>query len=334
MDIYMFNLTSQTEVSLPLPEQACFSPAICEDYVVYIGEEYWDSGYGIFYHSYVSGYNLSTGVKSTLFSGKPDGVPDYEDRELSSPVIDGSLVAWTQFSGGWNVLVKNLTDGTVWGSGSGDQLGPDVSKTFVVYQGNVGTWDIFVHDFNKNLLVDLTINSANQGSPVISTGYANFVVYMDIRNGNWDIYLSTFWYGSTGGWDSIPDPPITPSRIINNLQQVNGSIADLSTSAFAGANDKVKENRRNALINQFNSAIASIKTVANTPDISVRSRGFQTAIDQLNELISKVDGWSLRHSADVAGSGFTPDWITAPVYLDQMVRSCRDDLQTLLNGLS
>jgi hypothetical protein len=60
----------------------------------------------------------------------------------------------------------------------------------------------------------------------------------------------------------------------------------------------------------------------------------QSAIDQLNSLINKLDGWSSERGADMPGSGFTPDWITAPLYLDQMIRSCQNDLQTLLNGIT
>jgi beta propeller repeat protein len=342
MDIYMYNLTSQTEEPLPLPETACFSPAISGDQVVYIAENYYKSpSTGITeYYSYVCAYNLSTGLSFVVAAGQWNIVPySGQPRAMSSPAVDESISTWTEYSrtsGVWNVVVKNITTGVSWRSGNTD--GPyqtDVSGKFVAYQGIInGNWDIYLYDFTSNSPYDATNNAARQENPAISaTEYANFIVYQDNRNGNWDIYLSAFWYGAMGGGPSS-HVPITPSYVIDQLQETKSRIMDTPTSDFAGANDKVKENRKNAMLHQFDSAIANIEAAANTQNLKLRIKYFQSAIDQLNGLINKLDGWSLERGADMPGSGFTPDWITAAQYLDQVPRACRNDLQTLINGIT
>ncbi len=88
------------------------------------------------------------------------------------------------------------------------------------------------------------------------------------------------------------------------------------------------------MINQLDSAIADIEAATNTQNLQVRRADCQNAISQLNELINKVDGWTQRGSADTAGSGYTPDWITAPLYMDQIISYCVTSLQTLYNNIS
>jgi TolB protein len=339
MDIYMYNLTSHTEEPLPLTEEACFSPTISEDQVVYIAENYWRHPYtgATYYYPYVCAYNLSTGTKFNVAAGQVDDVPfHWLPRTMSSPALDGPITAWTEKpeNGGWNVVVKNITTGLTWRSGGVEgPYYPAVSGNYVAYQGIInGNWDIYLYDFTSNSPYDATNNAARQENPAISSKYANFIVYQDNRNGNWDIYLTSFWYGVGAAYP--PAKPVTPSRVITNLQEVKSRIADTPTSDFAGANIKVKENRRNAILNQLDSAIISIENAVDTQNLKLRTKYFQSAIDQLDGLIGKLDGWSSERGADIPGSGFTPDWITAPLYLDQVIRSCRNNLQTLLNGIS
>jgi hypothetical protein len=247
--------------------------------------------------------------------------------------LDGPLTAWSEAAG--DVGILNVSDGTLWRSaGVAGPYYPDVSGHFVAYQGNVnGNWDIYVYDSTLNTSFDATTNTASQENPALSsTQNANLMVYQDNRHGNWDIYITGFWYGVGAAFPTAP--PITPSKVLNDLEAVKNRIADLSTSDFAGANDKVKENRRNALINQLDSAIADVEAVVNTQNVKLQSKYFQSAIDQLNGMVGKLDGWSSERGADVPGSGFTPDWISAPVFLDQTVKSCSNDLQTLLNSIS
>lgn len=339
MDIYMFNLTSQTEELLPLPETACFSPAISGDNVVYLAENYYKSPYtGITeYYSQICAYNLSTKSSFVVAAGQWNIVPlSVGIRAMSSPNVDGPIYAWTEHSGDWNVVVKNMTNGITWRSATSD--GPyqtDVSGNFVAYQGIIsGNWDIHLYDVTDNSPYHAINNAARQENPAISaTEYANFIVYQDNRNGNWDIYLTAFWYGMMGG-GTRSSMPLTPSYVIDFLEQTKSKIVDTPTSNFTGANSKVKENRKNAMLEQFDSAITTIEAATNTQNLKLRTKYFQSAIDQLNGLINKLDGYSAGRGADMPGSGFTPDWIIVPQYNDQVIRSCRDDLQTILNGIA
>jgi len=346
LDVYMYNLTAKTEQSLPFSEQNAFNPAISGNRVVYTGINYYPNPYSdlVQTNSYVYSYDLSTGLKTDVAAGSiiwqsEIGLTDSVFPQVNFPAIDGTLVAYTN-DGTNNIAAKDLSTNATWQSNSQYVLHPDVSGDWIVYQNYYGYnyntyWNIKLAYFSTGITYQATNTLGQQQNPALSTKYADYIVYQDYRSGHWHIYLTSFWYSAGGG--SPPQEPITPSQAISNLQQINsmiGNASQIPTSDFAGANNKVKENRRNTMINQLDSAIANIEAAANTQNLKTRSKYLQNAIDQLNDLIPKVDGWSLRGSADVAGSGFTPDWITAPLYLDQMISSCRNDLQTLLNGIS
>lgn len=342
LDIYMYDLTTQTEKLLPTPELNSFSPAIGGNSIVYGVEDYYEFPAGdALVYPHICSYDISTGLKINVAAGTRvlrgmPGISTSTKPAMDYPAIDGTLVAWTANSQN-RVEAKDVSNGSTWQSGSDtwNVKNPDVSGNWIAYQYfSNGAWHIRLYDFSKSLLYE-TPASGHQQNPAISTKYANFIVYQDNRSGHWHIYITAFWSGVGGV--SPPAEPITPSRVIGQLQEFKSRISDASqipTSDFAGANNKVKENRRNTMINQLDSAIASIEAAANNLNLKIRSRYFESAIDQLNDFINKVDGVSLRGSADVAGSHFTPDWITAPFYLDLTVRSFRDDLQTLLNGIS
>jgi beta propeller repeat protein len=338
LDIYIYNLTSQTEQRLPLPEQNAFSPAISGDNVVYAGENYQKYPVNTLVFSYICSYNLSTGVKTNMAVGAETwrdlpGISTYSTPVMDYPAIDGNFLAWRD-SKLRVVGVKNISSGTTGQSWSGYHKNPEVSGGFVVFETYYyGYWHINLYD-SSNGLVNQATTTGNQNNPAISTKYANFIVYQDDRSGHWHIYLSVFRYDAMMGGGPSPHNPITPSYIIEQLQETKSRIVDTPTSDFAGANNKVKENRKNAMLRQFDSAITNIEAAVNTQNLKVRTNYFQSAIDQLNGLINKLDGWTLRGGADMPGSGFTPDWIIAAQYLDQVIRSCRNDLQTLLNGIT
>ena len=57
----------------------------------------------------------------------------------------------------------------------------------------------------------VTSPSSSQIHPVISSEDSNYVVYMDDRNGNWDIYLTIFGYGVGATGPNSQSTSSTPS---------------------------------------------------------------------------------------------------------------------------
>ena len=55
--------------------------------------------------------------------------------------------------------------------------------------------NIYLYDWNAKTTHNVTYSTASQSRPIISAEYSNCIVYMDNRNGNWDIYLTIFGYG-------------------------------------------------------------------------------------------------------------------------------------------
>ena len=91
--------------------------------------------------------------------------------------------------------------------------------------------------------VNQATTTGNQDNPAISTKYADFIVYQDDRSGHWHIYLSVFRYDAMMGGGPSPHNPITPSYVIDQLQETKSRIVDTPMSDFVGANNKVKEMR-------------------------------------------------------------------------------------------
>jgi len=347
-NIYSYDLTTQTERQLTSTDTN-LSPAISGNFVAYT-----KTVYGTYENHYLYYYNLLTGAEVKVLSAY--GFANSESNYIGSIAMCESSIVWEyDFSpfmewDYWNdeVAMKDIYSDAVWtsaGFGLTDQNTPDIggesSWKYIVFEDNrFGNPEIGMHALLNNQDYRITDNPSRQAFPAIFSGvddnyHYNRVVFMDNRNGNWDIYQVDFgWLASgIGGTPSAPTP-LTPSRVTSSLEVSSGRIADMPLSDFAGATDKVKENRKTVLLKQLDSAISSIEAAANTENVKLKSRFCQIAIDQLDGLIVKLDGWSLRGSADVAGSGFTPDWITYAGYLDQGIRCCRNDLQTLLQAIS
>jgi TolB protein len=343
-DVYKYDLITQTEQQITTASDDSIDPAISGNNIVYL-RNIGPGGAGTT-HPYVYYYNLSTGNEAQLATNT-------NSFRYAHVAIDQTCVAWTKLfvpSFGdldYDIRMRDITTGKEWEtSNTRNQEHADISGAYpwkyIVYDDNRnGYYDIYMYLLASDTEERVTTTFANQKMPAIFSGdddgwWYNAIVYMDDRNGNWNIYLTMF------GWIAAPPEnppapePLTPSLVIDQLQQIKSRIVDDSqfpTSYFAGANNKVKENRRNAMIHQLDSAIASIEDAANTQNLKLRSKHCQNSIDQLNDLINKVDGWSLRGSADIPGSGFTPDWITYPAYMDQMIRYCRNELQTLYDNI-
>ena len=347
-NIYSYDLTTQTERQLTSTDTNLF-PAISGNIVAYT-----KTVYGTFENHYLYYYNLLTNAEVRVLSAY--SFANSESSYIgsiafceSSIVFGYSVMPFMEYNI-WNdeVAMKDISNGAVWtsaGFGVADQINPDISGEsswkYVVFEDNrFGNSEIGMHALLNNQDYRITDNPYRQAFPAIFSGVAgnfhyNRVVFMDNRNGNWDIYRVDFGWLASGFGDTPSAPtPLTPSRVISALQGASSRIEELPISDFAGVNDKVKENRKNVLLRQLDSAISNVEAASNTENLKLRSRYCQSAIDQLDGLIVKMDGWSLRGSADVAGSGFTPDWITYALYLDQGIRSCRNDLQTLLQAIS
>jgi TolB protein len=344
-DVYMYELITQTEYQITTASADSIDPSMSGNRIVYV-RNIGSGGAGSTL-PYVYYYDLSTGNEVQLETNS-------RSFRYAHVAIDETCVAWTKLYIGtygaldYDIRMRDITTGIEWQTSSTrNQEHADISGAYpwkyIVYDDDRnGKYDIYMYMLASGTEERVTTNAANQRMPAIFSGvdegwWYNAIVYMDDRNSNWDIYLNMF------GWVAAPPEnppapkPLTPSLVISQLQEIKSRIGDVMqfpTSYFAGANNKVKENRRNAMIHQLDSAIANIEAAAYTQNLKLRSKYCQSAIDQLNDLINKVDGWSLRGSADMPGSSFTPDWITYPSYMDQMIRSYRNNLQTLLNGIT
>jgi hypothetical protein len=96
-----------------------------------------------------------------------------------------------------------------------------------------------------------------------------------------------------------------------------------------------KDNRRNALLNKLDSAIANVQKGADAKNVKKQTASFQSAIDQLNSVLEKTDGYMLRGAPDLTGSGFTPDWITTSTsqeLIDPLIRGAINTIQALLDS--
>jgi beta propeller repeat protein len=360
-DIYLYDLTTQKESRLLTQRDETITNGIAptsnpsisgnriafqETYGVYTGVWVGQTlTWGRVIH--IECIDISTGQKYhvsnptgyyPLWPQYPNGqVYDGPTGSYFNPAISANYVTYQGPNGG--VYLKDISTSTGGLICGGSSQVPDVCQNqqgiyYTVFMDNRnGNWDIYLYDTTSSSTYAATNNAASQQNPAISaTEYGNFIVYQDNRNGNWDIYLTAFWYGVGAAYP--PAEPITPNIVISNLQVVKSRIVDTPTSDFAGANDKVKENRKNAMLHQLDSAFTGIEAAAYTQKLKLRAKYLQSAIDQLDSLIGKLDGWSSERGADIPGSGFTPDWITTPRYLDGVIRDCRNDLQTLLNGIS
>ncbi len=342
-EIHTYDIATNTEQTLPLTSNTNFSPAISGTRIAYVKETFWRGEWsGIYYYDpYVYSYDLSTGIETKVSAGETQD--NMYLNTVSSPSIAGNIVAWAQT---FNVAAQQIgTNIIVWGSAGGDQLNPDISgedqyKYLVFDDNRAGNPEIYMYELAAQTEDRVTDNPAPQKNPAIFSGtsltdgyFYNNIVFMDQRNGNWDIYQITF--GWVGG--PVPPPtPLIPSLVVSQLQMLRDDFADASyipTSDFSGANSKVQENRRNAITKQLDSVIESIQDAANVKNTRTRIKNCQSAIDQLTGLLAKTDGYTLRETPDTPGSRYTLDWVTgftSQLYLYQVSSTCIKELQTLL----
>jgi beta propeller repeat protein len=321
-DIYLYDLSTQTERRITTSGSNT-SPSISGDRIAYVKNN------DVYY------FDLSTAseVKLTTY----DGVRSYAGGHTA---IYGSHIVWDTANlffpypdypllGEYqhDVNTKDVVTNATWGTSDDfEQMCPDISELYpgfdyIVYQYLYGDWNIYL--YNSDAVYRATDSSANQMYPKVSDGR---IVYMDDRNGNWDIYLT-----SVGYLAAAPPPPATPVAVMGKLRDIHYIL--IGTSDIDGANRKVKENRRKALLNKLDAAIASIQAAAEATDSASRMANCQSAIDQLNSILDKTDGCDLRGKPDTTGKGFTPDWIIgceSQALIEPLIMDSLAMLQTLL----
>ncbi len=214
-DIYMYNLTSQTESRVPL-SGSNYCPSVSGNRIAYM------KPVGYYGDMYAYCYDFSTGKEAQLaeisFYGK-----------YTQTAIEGNYATWITLydphsinSANWVVEMKNVLTGAGWQSTNGGNHNPDVSGegsyVYVVYDATIyGATHVYLYSMLDNQVFRVTNNNATQICPRISA-VNNQIVYMDNRNGNWDIYSTWFGYGVSAIGPS-PKPTSPPSG--NNANSAN-----------------------------------------------------------------------------------------------------------------
>ena len=331
-DIYMYDLTTKTESRISSDGVAEQYPDIYGNRIVY----QFDGFAGEVFMNDLSTSSLTrVGIQSPWFLIY-DG--------LGNPAVSGDYVAYqgTKYE---TINVWENYDIYLYHAPSNSHLRltsdyliqnePDIDGNYVVWQGVVWRPDLFKYEYNIYLyriyeqsITQITTDSANQMHPAVNGGR---IVYVDDRNGNWDIYLTevSYYNPPIGGM-----PPELTEYAIRRIENIKNTLADPSQippSDLSG----VKDNTRNAMLNKLDSAIANVQAGADATNVKKQIASFQSAIDQLNAILEKTDGYMLRGAPDNKGSGFTPDWITTSAsqeLIDPLIRGAINTIQALLDS--
>jgi hypothetical protein len=126
---------------------------------------------------------------------------------------------------------------------------------------------------------------------------------------------------------------VSETRDVQNIMNIVANKIQLPTNAFEGATNKVKENRRNSMLNQLQAIFNDIRNAEALTDPTMKNAEYLSAIDHLNALLDKTDGFAERGAADTKGSGYTPDWIITAqgqASIDPLIRELITTLTTRL----
>lgn len=216
--IYGYNLTSHTEQLVHLSTLYGYedlgSPAISGNRVVWV-EHYHDSYPRNKY--WLLCRDLSTGSTQTLAYQEWQGLAGV--RNVEAPAIYGDRVVWSYEAGDiyYHLTGKDLAASTSFEVGSVYVLETpyerphlDIYGRYVVYQR---AYQVYLHDIDTKSTFKVSNNSLHQMEPRISSQYSNDIVYMDDRNGNYDIYRTSFGYNLLA---TLPNPSST-GGVINDL---------------------------------------------------------------------------------------------------------------------
>jgi beta propeller repeat protein len=319
-DVYMYDLSTQTETRVTVSGSTTPPhPAISGNLIAYI------RGVDVYY------FDLSTGseVRLTQF-------PTWNGQSAGSPAVYGSHILWHQTfaqPGSWrDIYTIDVATGAVWSTiplADADRICPDMSEVYpgfgyIVYRES---GHVYLYHTAEQAEYQVTRATGNQINPRVSNGY---IVYQDDRNGNWDIYLTMVGYGPGAPPSSSPAVAMQNVEIVGRLM---AHPAHIPASHIDGASLKVKENRRNALLNKIDAVIATIQAAVDSTDPVGRAAHYQGAIEQLDSILDKTDGCALRGAPDAKGSRYTPDWIIAcesQELIEPLITYSITMLQTLL----
>ncbi len=207
--IYVYDLETRTEQAISPDFYADFDPAVSGNRVVFVTEDYAND-------SWLKWYDLSTGGTQILdanIGGK-----------IAHPAIFGGRVAWMKENRmhgvwSWEVIWRDFVTGANFATGNDVyEVYPDVYRGYIVYERYIPPYsiyygakhEVFLYFIDGETEYKVANSSGDQMHPVLSTEWGNYIVYMDNRNGNWDIYENMFGFGVGG-------PAVTPSPTVGGV---------------------------------------------------------------------------------------------------------------------
>ena len=215
-DVYMYDLATQTEKAIDTYYEN-WSPAVSGDRILYTHDTYTG----------VHNYRITSyGISSDIHVSFDELIGRNPQLEIGWPTISGNLGAWIRdsfinspynFSPQHDIVMMNLNTGEIWQiNTSADEFNLSVYDSYGQYLAferyEVGKLThIYVYSMTSKNDFLVTSLSSSQIHPVISSEYSNYVVYMDDRNGNWDIYLTIFGYGVGATGPNSQSTSSTPS---------------------------------------------------------------------------------------------------------------------------
>lgn len=296
-DVYVYDLNTHTETRIRQQSYTSDNrhPAISGDLIVYTQDEL-----GLppqIWYMYLG----SRGGPTEWFAGDPH------------PAVDGNRVV-AEAESTVNSLYPDAITLEDWSTGLtwrdpflSYQKYPDICGDYIAWMDDRnGNWDIYMYQVARQEEKRVTTDSTDQWYPAVSSVGGNYIVWQDLRNGNWDIYGASVGYRWLVTHPAPQPSPPTPEKVIErmeNLKGLLGNYTQIPASDIAGANAKVRENRRNTLLNELNAVIHSIKATSKKTD------NYRGAIAHLDAILDKTDGCVQRGTPDTIGSGYTPDWI-------------------------
>lgn len=245
-EIYMFDLLTGVETRLPVSAGSYTAQTDIDSGVVVWSRNTWED---------ISLFDIDGGNERLIADAASHQV---------RPVIDGTNIVWEDYrSGGSEVYLYDLVSDTEHlvsqvnhGTSINNGGAPWVHRNIIVWQGMSAAnwWDIYLYDMGPDArfgtaddLGERLVASApeTQAKPVV---YNNIIAWMDIRNGNWDIYLYDLSTGEERQVTASPafqgNPAIFGSRIAYEDNR-NGNVDIFVYEVLTGTETQVTTDATN-----------------------------------------------------------------------------------------